>query len=70
MTAEEQLKAFQTDYQEVLSSRYGLDPAAAKAIPFGTAQEMENHAKSLQHSLPIVDALLAQKYKGPKGEAK
>jgi len=86
ISAEEQLKAFQTSYREVLSSRYGLDPAVAEAIPSGTASEMEAQAKFLQQaisasgkpgehssrSLPSVDALLAQKYKGPtsKAEAK
>ena len=104
-TAEEQLKAFQTSYREQLSSRYGLDPVLANAIPFGTAQEMEDHAKAFSKSiqtasgkpnsqerteekqrqaggssgsgeasshntLPPVDALLAQKYKGPKGASK
>jgi len=48
--AEEQLKAFQADYREVLSSRYGLDPAVAKAIPSGTASEMEAQARLMHEA--------------------
>lgn len=89
---QEQLIAFQTDFRETLSSRYGLDPVLAKAIPLGTAQEMGDYAKAVHasiqtasgnpagsstsgpgvagdtssHSIRLpVDALLAQKYKGP-----
>lgn len=47
-TAEEQLKAFQTDYREQLSSRYGLDPVSVSAIPLGSVKEMEDHARLLQ----------------------
>ncbi len=48
---QEQLIAFQTDFRETLSSRYGLDPVLAKAIPLGTAQEMEDYAKAVHASI-------------------
>ena len=51
ISVEEQLKAFQTSHRESLSFRYGLDPTLANAIPLGTVQEMEDHAKAFQQSL-------------------
>ena len=51
MTAEQQLKAFQTDYREHLSSRYGLDPVSVSAIPLGSVKEMESHARLLQKAV-------------------
>lgn len=46
----DQLQQFQVGYRETLRTKYGLDAESANAIPLGTAQQMEEHAKLLQQA--------------------
>lgn len=46
-----QLTDFQTGHRNSLRAKYGLSPDAANAIPLGTAQQMEEHAKMLQRAV-------------------
>ena len=45
----------QTDYREILSSRYGIDPVLASVIPLGTGKEMEHHARLIQQTIKATE---------------